>query len=50
MYLTDFKISNDIAGIANKLIEVTSVGIGRSLHVNDNDDALLQSLFNDGRN
>jgi hypothetical protein len=47
IYLTDLKVLNDIAGFANKLIEATGVNIGRSLHVTEEDDALLVSLFPD---
>ncbi len=47
VYLTGFEILNDMAGITNKLIEATGIGIGRSLHVNDEDDALIQSLLSD---
>jgi len=45
VYLTDFRLLNDITGMANKLIEVTGIGIGKSLHVNDHDDALIQTLL-----
>lgn len=41
IYLTNFKILNDVACIANKLIEVTGIGIGRSVHVNEHDDELI---------
>jgi len=45
MYLTKLKVLNDVAGFANKLIEATGIGVGRSLRVADEDDALLLSLF-----
>lgn len=45
VYLTNFKVLNDITGIANKLIEATGIGIGRSLHVNEHDDELIQTLL-----
>jgi hypothetical protein len=45
MYLTKLKALNDVAGFANKLIEATGIGVGRSLRVTDEDDALLLSLF-----
>ena len=33
IYLTGLKILNDVAGFANRLIEVTGIGVGRSLRV-----------------
>jgi hypothetical protein len=48
VYLTEFKVLNDVAGFANKVIEATGVGVGRSLHVSERDDALLLSLFTVG--
>ncbi len=45
VYLADFRLLNDMTGMANKLIEVTGIGIGKSLHVNDHDDALIQTLL-----
>jgi len=48
VYLTEFKVLNDIAGFANKLIEATGIGVGRSLHVSERDDALLLPLFPEG--
>ncbi len=45
VYLTEFKVLNDVAGFANKLIEATGIGVGRSLHVTEEDDALLLSFF-----
>jgi hypothetical protein len=45
VYLTGFKILNDIGGLANKLIESTSIGVGRSLRVPNADDELLVSLL-----
>ena len=42
VYLTGFKVLNDIAGIANKLLEVTEIGVGRSLHVSEHDGALIE--------
>ena len=45
VYLTDFKVLNDVTGFANKLIEATGIGVGRSLHVSELDDELLLSLF-----
>ena len=46
VYLIRFKILNDMAGIANKLIETTGVRHRPlSLHVSENDDALIQSLL-----
>ena len=45
VYLTALKILNDVGGFANKLIEVTGVGVGRSVHVNEHDNELLLSLF-----
>ncbi len=45
VYLTDLKILNDVAGFANKLVDATGIGVGRSLHVTDEDDELLLTLF-----
>ena len=45
LYLTGLEILNDATGFANRLIEVTGVSVGRSVHVRDEDDALLLSLF-----
>jgi hypothetical protein len=45
VYLNDFRILNDFAGLANKLVEVIGIAAGRSLHVNQNDDELLLSLL-----
>jgi hypothetical protein len=45
VYLGNFKVLNSVAGIANKLIESAGIGIGRSLHVNDHDDELIQELL-----
>ena len=45
LYLTGLEILNDATGLANKIIEMAGVTIGRSVHVKDEDDALLLSLF-----
>ncbi len=45
VYLTGFKVLNDVTGVANKLIESTGISVGRSLSVTEPDDALLLSLF-----
>ncbi|HWJ18223.1 MAG TPA: hypothetical protein VNR65_05785 [Geobacterales bacterium] len=45
VYLTGFKILNDVTGFANKLIEGTGISVGRSLSVTEQDDELLLSLF-----
>jgi hypothetical protein len=45
VYLGNFKVLSDMAGVANRLIEVTGIGVGRSLHVNDHDDELIQELL-----
>ena len=45
VYLTGFKVLNDVTGFANKLIEATGVSVGRSLSVSEQDDALLLSHF-----
>ena len=45
VYLTGFKILNDVTGFANKLIEATGINVGRSLSVTEQDDNLLLSLF-----
>jgi hypothetical protein len=45
VYLTSFKVLNDLGGMANKLLDVTGIGIGRSLHVSSEDDALLKVLL-----
>ena len=45
VYLTGFKILNDVTGFANKLIEGTGISVGRSLSVAEQDDELLLSLF-----
>ena len=45
VYLTGFKVLNDVTGFANKLIETTGISVGRSLSVTEQDDELLLSLF-----
>lgn len=45
VYLTGLEILNDATGFANKFVETTGVTVGRSVHVSDEDDALLLSLF-----
>ena len=45
LYLTGLEILNDATGLANKIIETAGVTVGRSVHVGDEDDALLLSLF-----
>ncbi len=45
IYLTGFKVLNDVAGLGNKLADATGVGVGRSLHVTEQDDELLLALF-----
>ena len=45
VYLTGFKVLNDVTGFANKLIEGTGISVGRSLSVTEQDDELLLSLF-----
>jgi hypothetical protein len=45
VYLTGFKVLNDVTGFANKLIEGTGISVGRSLRVTEQDDELLLSLF-----
>ena len=46
--LTGLKVLNDVTGFANKVIETTGVSVGRSLHVTEEDDELLLSLFPEG--
>ena len=48
VYLTGFKVLNDVTGFANKLIEGTGISVGRSLSVTEQDDELLLSLFPEG--
>jgi hypothetical protein len=48
VYLTDFKVLNDVTGFANKLIEGTGISVGRSVSVTEQDDELLLSLFPEG--
>ena len=48
VYLTGFKVLNDVTGFANKLIEATGISVGRSLSVTEHDDELLLSLFPEG--
>jgi hypothetical protein len=48
VYLTGFKVLNDVTGVANKLIESTGISVGRSLGVTEPDDELLLSLFPEG--
>ena len=48
VYLTGFRVLNDVAGFGNKLVDVIGIGVGRSLHVTDHDDELLLSLFPEG--
>jgi len=45
VYLKSFRVLDDIAGVANILIESVGIRVGRSLHVTDRDHALLQSLI-----
>lgn len=45
LYLTKLEILNDATGLANKIIETAGVTVGRSVHVSDEDDALVLSLF-----
>ncbi len=45
VYLTGFKVLNDVTGLANRLIEATGISVGRSLSVTEQDDELLLSLF-----
>jgi hypothetical protein len=45
VFLTNFKVLNDLGGMANKLVEVTGIGVGRSLHVSPEDDELLRTLL-----
>ncbi len=47
VYLTGFKVLNDVAGFGNKLVDMIGIAAGRSLHVTDQDDELLLSLFPD---
>jgi hypothetical protein len=48
VYLTGFKVLNDVTGFSNKLIEATGISVGRSLNVTEQDDKLLLSLFAEG--
>ena len=48
VYLTGFKVLNDVTGFANKLIEGTGISVGRSLSVTEQDDELLLSFFPEG--
>ena len=48
VYLTGFKVLNDVTGFESKLIEGTGISVGRSLSVTEQDDALLLSLFPEG--
>lgn len=45
IYLTSLEVLNDVTGFANKLVEVTGVVVGRSMRIEDEDDALLVSLY-----
>lgn len=45
VYLTNLKVLNDMAGIANKMLDATDIAVGRSLHIDGHDDELITSLF-----
>jgi hypothetical protein len=45
VYLGNLIVLNDLAGVVNRLIEVTGIGVGRSRRVNDYDDELIQELL-----
>jgi hypothetical protein len=45
VYLTGFKILNGLGPVANKLIETTGIGVGRSLHVSAHDAAVVKEAL-----
>ncbi|ADP71684.1 hypothetical protein Rvan_2468 [Rhodomicrobium vannielii ATCC 17100] len=45
IYMTKLDVTNDPTGLIDKLIGVTGIAVGRSLHVNAQDDALIESLL-----